>query len=102
LLPETQAAGKDELKPRPLQSPSDAVPILKKAVSQLDSEDGWVSLGMVGTQLTNLVSDFDVRTYGFKKLSDLVRKTNIFEIEKVDGGRMRIRIKSKAASVGRR
>jgi hypothetical protein len=27
------------------QSPSAAVPILKKALSQMDSEDGWVGLG---------------------------------------------------------
>jgi hypothetical protein len=102
LLPETQAAGKDEPKPRSLQSPSDAVPILKKAISQLDSEEeGWVNLGMVGTQLTNLVSDFDVRTYGFKKLGDLVRKTDIFEIERAKGGRMRIRVKPKAAAAGK-
>ena len=48
-------------------------------------------LGTVGTQVSNLFSDFDVRTYGLSKLSDLVRKTDAFEIEKVSGDRMRIR-----------
>jgi hypothetical protein len=32
--------------------------------------------------LTNLVSDFDPRAYGFRKLSDLVRKPGMFEFEK--------------------
>jgi hypothetical protein len=40
-----------------------------------------------------LFSDFDARTYGSSKLSDLVRKTDAFEIEKVSGDRMRIRAK---------
>jgi hypothetical protein len=33
-------------------------------------------------------------TFGFRKLSDLVRKTNAFEIEHPKGGSMRIRTKS--------
>ena len=59
----------------------------------MESEDGWVPLGAVGNQLANLASDFDPRTFGFRKLSDLIRKTNAFEIEHPEGGTMRIRIK---------
>ncbi len=40
----------------------------------MDTEDGWVPLGAVGNQLANLAPDFDPRTFGFRKLSDLVRK----------------------------
>jgi Fe-S-cluster formation regulator IscX/YfhJ len=68
----------------------------------MESEDGWVALGEVGRQLVNLVSDFDPRTYGFRKLSDLVRRTNSFEIDQPKGGSMRIRIKSTAASPPRK
>jgi uncharacterized LabA/DUF88 family protein len=78
---------------KPLQNPSKATPLIKKVISQMASEDGWVPLGLVGTQLANMKSDFDSRTYGFEKLSDLVRKTNAFEIETPKGGTMRIRIK---------
>ncbi|MBB6469438.1 uncharacterized LabA/DUF88 family protein [Aminobacter lissarensis] len=76
-----------------LKSPSAATPIIKKMIAQMESEDGWVSLGAVGTQLANLASDFDPRTFGFRKLSDLVRKTNAFDIEHPEGGSMRIRTK---------
>ncbi len=76
-----------------LQPPSAATPIIKKVIAQIESEDGWVSLGAVGTQLANLASDFDPRTYGFRKLSDLVRKTNSFDIEQQQGGHLRIRLK---------
>lgn len=78
---------------KPLRSPTAATPIIKKVIAQMESEDGWVSLAAVGTQLANLASDFDPRTFGFRKLSDLVRKTNDFDIEQPEGGAMRIRIK---------
>jgi hypothetical protein len=50
-------------------------------------------LGPVGQQISNLFSDFDVRTYGFSKLSDLVRKTGAFDVEKIEGGHTRVRAK---------
>jgi hypothetical protein len=64
----------------------------------MGSGDGWVPLGEVGKQLANLASDFDPRTFGFRKLSDLVRKTNSFEIGDPKGGSMRIRTKLAAGS----
>ena len=99
LLPQTPASNSSAApKSKSLQPPSAALPLLKKAISQIESEDGWVLLGTVGEQISNLFSDFDVRTYGASKLSDLVRKTDAFEIEKVGGDRMRIRAKPANAS----
>jgi hypothetical protein len=80
-------------KPGSLQPPSAAIPILQKAISQIETEDGWVLLGSVGDQISNLFSDFDVRTYGASKLSDLVRKTDAFEIEKMSSNSIRMRVK---------
>ena len=65
----------------------------------MESEDGWVTLGEVGKQLANLASDFDPRTYGFRKLSDLVKKTDAFDIEQEKGGSVRIRRKVAAEAV---
>jgi len=78
---------------KPLEPPSAAVPVIKKAMAQMDSEDGWVDLGAVGQRLSNLASDFDPRTFGSGKLSDLVRKTGAFEIDQSDGRNVRIRLK---------
>ena len=64
----------------------------------MDAEDGWVGLGVVGQRLSNIASDFDPRTYGFRKLSDLVRKTGAFEIDQPKDRAMRIRVKPVAAS----
>ncbi len=62
------------------KNPAAATPILERVIAQLGSEEGWVNLDRLGEQLPNFVSDFDTRTYGFRKLSDLVRKAETFEI----------------------
>src|SRR3954449_9194924 len=85
-----------------LQPLDAATPVIKKVITQMESEDGWVTLGEVGRQLANLASDFDPRTFGFRKLSDLVRKTNAFEIDEQNGRSMRIRVKPAAAPAPRR
>jgi hypothetical protein len=76
-----------------LQPASAAIPFLTKAIAQMETEDGWVSLGAVGQRLANIASDFDPRTYGFRKLSDLIRKTGAFDMEQPDGRTVRIRAK---------
>lgn len=82
---------------KPLEPLSKATRQLKKAIAELDSDDGWYPLGGVGKQLSNLNSDFDSRNYGVPKLSDLVRKTGAFDIETPKGGGgMRIRLKPPA------
>lgn len=80
-------------KVKPLQPPSAAALIIRRILAQMETEDGWAPLGAVGTQLANLSSDFDPRNFGFRKLSDLVRKTDEFEIEQAEGRSIRIREK---------
>lgn len=86
---------------KPLQPPSAATPIIERVIKQMENEDGWVSLGEVGKHLSNLASDFDPRTFGFRKLSDLVRKTNAFELEQQNGHSMRIRLKPTGAPIAK-
>jgi uncharacterized LabA/DUF88 family protein len=77
----------------PLLPPGTATSIIKKVLDRIETEDGWVPLSRVGNQLSNMAPDFDPRTYGFRKLSDLLRKTEDFDIEQPEIGAMRIRIK---------
>src|SRR5262245_46206716 len=94
LLPETPAPRRERpAEAKSLQPPSEAVRLLRKAIEQMDDEDGWVHLGGVGQQLNKLFPDFDPRTYGAAKLSDLVRKTGGFEVGKPDGRSVHIRLK---------
>ena len=95
LLPDAEVSTPEEgpsLKGR--QPASAAVPFLTKAIAQMETEDGWVGLGVVGQRLANIASDFDPRTYGFRKLSDLVRQTGAFDMDQPDGRAVRIRVKS--------
>jgi uncharacterized LabA/DUF88 family protein len=94
LLPEAGVVTPEEgLRSKALHPPSAAIPILNKAIAQMETEDGWVGLGPVGQRLATIASDFDPRTYGFRKLSDLVRKTAAFDIEQPEGRAIRIRAK---------
>jgi uncharacterized LabA/DUF88 family protein len=93
LLADTPASSADEQAASASQPTSAAVAILNKAIEQMDTEDGWVGLGGVGQRLAAIASDFDPRSYGFRKLSDLVRSTGAYEIEQQDGRTMRIRPK---------
>src|SRR5262249_45723468 len=95
LLPEAEALSVEEGRAAQggRQSPSAAAAILTRALSQMETEDGWVALGAVGRRLANVAPDFDPRTYGCGKLSDLVRQTGAFEIDQPAGRAMRIRPK---------
>lgn len=96
LLPAPPADQPDAPKTKALQPPANAATIIKRVIAQMESEDGWVRLGAVGTQLANLAPDFDPRTFGSRKLSDLVRETGAFEIDHPEGGALRIRVKPAA------
>lgn len=53
---------------------TELVPLLTKAWSQFREEDGWANLSIVGTYIKRSRPDFDPRTYGCSKLSDIIRK----------------------------
>ena len=92
LLPEAPALGTETANGvRPLQAPSAAILLIQKALSQVEGEEGWVSLGMLGQRLSSIATDFDPRTYGYRKLSDLVRNTGAFEVVQSEIGGLRVR-----------
>jgi uncharacterized LabA/DUF88 family protein len=55
--------------------------MLRTAVNSVSGDDGWTHLGEVGNQIGNQAS-FDPRNYGYRKLSDLVEATGLFEIKR--------------------
>ena len=50
------------------------VNLLRNAVETSSDEDGWEHLATVGSIITKHGLDFDSRTYGYAKLSDLLRR----------------------------
>ncbi len=71
--------------------PSEAIPLVIKAMNSIDPEGEWFSLGQLGQYITRASPDFDPRTYGSPKLSDLLDKTGRFEIKKAQGRNVEVR-----------
>ncbi|MGZ4580555.1 MAG: NYN domain-containing protein [Nocardioidaceae bacterium] len=57
------------------------VQMLRNAADAASGDDGWANLGEVGNQVANQAS-FDPRNYGYRKLSDLIEATELFEVKR--------------------
>ena len=68
---------------------------LRGAVAAVADDEGWAYLGGVGSHLGNQGS-FDPRNYGYRKLSDLIEATGLFEVRK-NGQLLSVRAKKPAA-----
>ena len=67
------------------------VKLLRTAVEQATEDDGWARMSKVAHYLSNNRS-FSAINYGYKKLSDLMRASGLFEIEmRKDGSGMYIK-----------
>jgi len=78
----SEAAKDDQL--RPIQS------VLAKALNKVETDDeDWASLSALGNHLNRTDPSFDARSYGFGKLSDLVKAQSFIESKTViaPGGR---------------
>ena len=76
------------------RKPSEAAPLIRTAIADMDEDgDGWVGVGGIGNRLRNAYPDFDQRSYGHAKLSELIRATGAFDVEVGAGGAMRVRVR---------
>ena len=57
----------------------------------IDQEDDWYALGPLGQYITASNPDFDTRTYGKKKLSDLVEDIGVLETRRSAGNQLLVR-----------
>lgn len=74
-----------EAEPRDIpkrSSPSDAIPLINNAMQALDPEQEWFPLGLIGQTIQASHPDFDSRTYGCAKLSDLVERSGRYQIRR--------------------
>jgi len=62
------------------------VRLLRTAVEQAASEDGWAHMSKVGSYISNSNSSFSSINYGYKKLGDLIRASELFDIEMRNNG----------------
>jgi uncharacterized LabA/DUF88 family protein len=66
-----------------LRSDTRLVLMLRNAVDAASTDDGWAHLAQVGSQIGNQAS-FDPRNYGYRKLSELIEATELFEVKRHD------------------
>ncbi|HVT68032.1 MAG TPA: NYN domain-containing protein [Trebonia sp.] len=69
-----------------LKRDSALLSLLRNAAEAASDDDGWAPLAAVGNIITNQRPDFDSRSYGYAKLSDLIKATTLFEIERRSPG----------------
>jgi hypothetical protein len=70
------------------EPPNNAIPLIVSAMRAIDPDGEWYSLGQIGQYITQGNPDFDTRTYGSAKLSDLIRKLPRFETKQGPGGQL--------------
>lgn len=56
------------------------VKLLRTAVEQTSEDDGWAHMSKVGHYISNN-SSFSFINYGYKKLGDLIRASELFDVE---------------------
>lgn len=64
-----------------LRGDATLIQLLRSAVQASADESGWTHLGAVGSHVANQGS-FDSRNYGYRKLSDLIEATGLFEVRR--------------------
>ena len=62
------------------------VKLLRTAVEQSSEDDGWADMSKVGHYISNN-SSFSSINYGYKKLGDLIRASELFEVEMRNDGK---------------
>lgn len=75
----------DAVKPDAVEKPKKPkapVGFIAEILDDIADEEGWAHLGALGANITKLRPEFDSRTHGYKKLSDLIKGyPHAFEIQ---------------------
>lgn len=94
-----QSAKKSDPTPDPTPDPAeepqvrteDPTKLVIRAMNAINQDDEWFSLGQIGQYITAANPEFDTRSYGKKKLSDLIADLKLFETRKGEGNQLLVR-----------
>jgi uncharacterized LabA/DUF88 family protein len=92
---ESASAETTPVAPAKLRSDTRLVHGLRTSVATASGEERWANLSTVGQLMRNLHPDFDSRNWGYAKLSDLIRATELFVVEPRPSGGLQIQDKRK-------
>ena len=61
--------------------PEDIIGLIADSVADLADDDGWIDMSNLGNLIIKKQPDFDPRTYGFGKLSNMLKNLPRFELQ---------------------
>ncbi|MFQ6553683.1 NYN domain-containing protein [Aestuariibius insulae] len=76
---------------RKTKAANEARDLVTRAMDLIGQDDEWYALGPLGQYITAASPDFDTRTYGHKKLSDLIKDIKTFETKRGDDNQLLVR-----------
>ena len=79
---EAPVKGQPAKKASAKRPPIEAQPLILRAMGKIDQDGEWYQLGLLGQTIQADTRDFDTRTYGKAKLSDLIRDLKLFETKR--------------------
>ncbi len=78
-------AAKPDPAPKEKEQEMTSLTTIKKAILTISrensDEDGWISVGAIGNLLGKRYPDFDVRNFGFPKLTPFLESLDLFDIK---------------------
>lgn len=92
---ENAASTLPRVPPAKLRNNAKLVLGLGTCVTTATGEDGWANLSAVGQLMRKQQPDFDSRNWGYAKLSDLIRATELFLVESRPAGGLQVQSKRK-------
>jgi hypothetical protein len=85
-----KATRPDDAGEKPAEA-EDPTKLVIRAMDAIAQDDEWYSLSQIGQYIVAANPDFDTRTYGKRKLSDLVADLKLFEMKKGPGNQNLVR-----------
>jgi hypothetical protein len=88
--PAPERGGQPQPQAAPKKPAKDAIPLILRAMERIAQDDEWYPLGALGQHIQAENPDFDSRSYGKRKLSDLIEELKRFETRK-QGNQLMVR-----------
>lgn len=74
-----------------VKKPSEARELILRAMESIEQDDEWYGMGVIGQRLIAAKPDFDTRTYGKRRLGDLVDALRGFETRRDRNNQLQMR-----------
>jgi len=78
-------------KPAPASKLTEVRDLIYRTMDSIDQDSEWFNLGTLGQQIIAANPDFDTRSYGKKKLSDLVAEVKTLETKRAENNQLLVR-----------